>query len=626
MSVQFGRCNFDGRPVAASEFDRVRPMLERYAPDEEALLCKGSLGILYRAFHTTPESRREEQPYRSESGSVVTWDGRLDNREALREELGERIGVEFTDLDLVVKAYDRWGISALAKLIGDWALSIWEPNDHSLTLATDFVGVRHLYYAVEREKVTWCTVLDPLILLSGMPARLDRAYIAGWLSSFPEPDLTPYSGVRSVPPACLVRATSRSLQVKRYWEFNPAKAIRYRNDAEYEEHFRVVFENSVRQRLRADTPILAELSGGMDSSSIVCMADEINRKTERGTARVDTISYYDDSEPNWNERPYFSKVEEKRGRSGCHIDVSGAAAPVFDSSGLNLALTPAAALGNDVVGRKFADCLHSCGHRVLLSGVGGDEVTGGVPTPTPELADLLATGQFQMLERQLKLWALQKRRPWFHLLLETTKEFLPFGLVSKSTNSQAASWLAARFRQQHREALANVERRFSFFGRLPSFQANLNTLDALRRQLACYAVPFNPIYERRYPYLDRPLLEFLYSIPQEQLVRPGQRRSLTRRALTGIVPDELLNRKRKAYVSAGLRETILTQWRQLNFNNEKSVSAALGIVDRQGLVHTLDQVARGTEVPDMSLMRTLTMEAWLRVLLRRGVLDGSIAA
>ena len=107
--------------------------------------------------------------------------------------------------------------------------------------------------------------------------------------------------------ACLVRATSRSLQVKRYWEFNPAKAIRYRNDAEYEEHFRVVFENSVRQRLRADTPILAELSGGMDSSSIVCMADEINRKTERGTARVDTISYYDDSEPNWNERPYFRR-------------------------------------------------------------------------------------------------------------------------------------------------------------------------------------------------------------------------------------------------------------------------------------------------------------------------------
>ena len=174
--------------------------------------------------------------------------------------------------------------------------------------------------------------------------------------------------------------------------------------------------------------------------------------------------------------------------------------------------------------------------------------------------------------------------------------------------------------------MANVERRFSFFGRLPSFQANLNTIDALRRQLACYALPSNPTYERRYPYLDRPLLEFLYSIPQEQLVRPGQRRSLTRRALTGIVPDELLNRKRKAYVSAGLRETILTQWRELNVNKEKPASAALGIVDMQGLVHTLDQVARGAEIPNVSLMRTLTMEAWLRAVLRGGVLDGSAAA
>ena len=85
MSVQYGRCNFDGRPVAASEFDRVRPMLERYAPDEEALLCKGSLGILYRAFHTTPESRRknnhtDRNPDRSSPGMAGSIIARLSAR------------------------------------------------------------------------------------------------------------------------------------------------------------------------------------------------------------------------------------------------------------------------------------------------------------------------------------------------------------------------------------------------------------------------------------------------------------------------------------------------------------------------------------------------------------------
>jgi len=626
MSVQFGRWNFDGKVVHPIVFDQVRPQLAPYGPDGEGILCHGNFGVLYRAFHTTEESRRETQPRISESGAVITWDGRLDNREVLIDELGNKTTSESTDLEIVAASYDCWGVNALARLIGDWALSIWETRERSLMLATDFLGLRHLYYSVMKDRVTWCTILEPLVLLAGRTFKLEEKYIAGWLASFPEPHLTPYSGIHSVPPSCFVRLRRGAVQVKRYWDFDPGKAIRYGSDAEYEEHFRSAFGNSVQQRLRSESPLLAELSGGMDSSSIVCMADDICGRAAASSPRVDTLSYYDDSEPNWNERPYFSKVEEKRGRKGFHIDVSGHSPPAFDCSECSFAPTPGAAAGCDEVTRSFAACLRSGGYCVLLSGVGGDEVTGGVPTPTPELADLLATCQFQMLTRQLRLWALQKRRPWFHLLLETTKEFLPFELVSRSQDRQAASWLTPRFRQQHREALASVERRFSFFNRLPSFQANLNTLEALRRQLACYALPSNPTYERRYPYLDRPLLEFLYSIPQEQLVRPGQRRSLMRRALTGIVPDELVNRKRKAYVSAGLRETILTQWRQLNVDTEKSVSAALGIVDRQGLVHTLDQVARGTEVPDLSLMRTLTMEAWLRAVLRRGVLDGSVAA
>jgi asparagine synthase (glutamine-hydrolysing) len=249
-----------------------------------------------------------------------------------------------------------------------------------------------------------------------------------------------------------------------------------------------------------------------------------------------------------------------------------------------------------------------------------------VPTPTPELADLFATCHFLTLSRRLRAWAIEKRRPWFHLLFETTKEFFPVELVGIPKDRQAASWLTPRFLHQHRAALIGYETRFKFLDRLPSLQINLNTLDALRRQFACYMLPCNPTYERRYPYLDRSLLEFLYAIPPEQLVRPGQRRSLMRRALTGIVPDEVLNRKRKAYVFAGLRETVLAQWHRLNLNREKLASADLGIVDSQRLVHTLDRVARGAEIPNLTLMRTLTMESWLRAVLKRGVLDGLMNA
>jgi hypothetical protein len=118
-----------------------------------------------------------------------------------------------------------------------------------------------------------------------------------------------------------------------------------------------------------------------------------------------------------------------------------------------------------------------------------------VPTPTPELADLFATCHFLTLSRRLRAWAIEKRRPWLHLLFETTKEFFPVRLVGISKDRQAASWLTPRFLHQHRAALIGYETRLKFLDRLPSLQINLNTLDALRRQFACYMLPCNPHFD-----------------------------------------------------------------------------------------------------------------------------------
>src|SRR5262249_14853412 len=157
--------------------------------------------------------------------------------------------------------------------------------------------------------------------------------------------------------------------------------------------------------------------------------------------------------------------------------------------------------------------------------------TGGVPTPAPELEDLLATGQFRMLAHQLKIWALDKRRPWFHLFFEAAREFFPPALVGVSKHKRPAPWLNPGFVKRNRPALQGYENKLKLFGPLPTFQENISTLQALQRQLGCEALPSGPLYEKRYPYLDRGLLEFMYSVPRQQLVRPGQRRSLMRRAL-----------------------------------------------------------------------------------------------
>src|SRR6185437_12148104 len=322
MSVQFGRSNFDGKPVEQDYLEKVQPLLLPYGQDDRASYSNGPISMLYFAFHTTKESRREKQPFVMPSGAIITWDGRLDNRAELIQQLGDIVSSESADVSIVASAYERWGNGCFAQLIGDWALAIWEPRTRALTLAKDPIGVRHLYYSFDDTQVTWSTILDPLVLFARERFTICEEYIAGWFSSFPAAHLTPYVGIHSVPPSSSVVLRPGKHTIAKYWDFDPGKQIRYRTDGEYEEHFRVAFSEAVRRRLRSDSPILAELSGGMDSSSIICIADDIIARGSADTPRLDTISYYDDDEPNWNERPYFTKVEERRGRTGTHIDVN----------------------------------------------------------------------------------------------------------------------------------------------------------------------------------------------------------------------------------------------------------------------------------------------------------------
>src|SRR5206468_6484292 len=169
-----------------------------------------------------------------------------------------------TDVEIVGAAYEKWGANCLAKLIGDWALSIWNPRERSVLLAKDPIGTKHLYYSMAKDHVAWSTILDPLVLYAGRTFEICEEYIAGWfaISVFPAAHLTPYVGIHAVPPSSSVLLRPGKQTVRKYWDFDPDKRIRYSTDAEYEEHFRSALATAVQRRLRSDRPVLAELSGG----------------------------------------------------------------------------------------------------------------------------------------------------------------------------------------------------------------------------------------------------------------------------------------------------------------------------------------------------------------------------
>jgi asparagine synthase (glutamine-hydrolysing) len=615
MGAQFGIWNFDGSRTPEPYLDRARTMIAPYGPDGDSHYRGGPVDILYSRFSTTEQISPQQQPTITPSGAVLVWDGRLDNVSELALELRLSSSSPLDDAVVAVAAYEHWKGDCLKHFTGDWSLTVWEPHDRSLLLATDVLGVRHIYYLVRPDYVLWGSVLDPLVFLADHKLSLDEEYLAGWLGSFPAPHLTPFHEIRRVPSASMVSIRQGGIAIRRYWDFDGTRRIRYTRDEEYEKHFLELLRQAVRRRLRSNAPVLAELSGGMDSSAIVCIADQLTSDT--GEPKVETISRYNDYEPHWNERPWFTRVEAHRGRSGLHVDVN-ALPPETEAEKAHPRFRP----GAGAVESPMVEFMIRRGLRVLLSGIGGDEFLGGVPTPVPELEDLFARGKLFSLWQRMQAWALVQQRPWIHLIRDTARGFLP-SFPARFHGQTQIPWLLPDFVSRQNRALGGYRRRMRWVGDLPSFQENAQALDGIRRQLACMDLSPGYPFERRYPFLDRDLLEFLFAIPREQLVRPGHRRSLMRRALRNIVPQAVLDRRRKAFIS---RAPIQLAQQHLGMlaTSGRLASEEAGIVDSAQYRASLEAACAGRNTPLVPLLRTINIEEWLQELGRCGLLSGRI--
>jgi asparagine synthase (glutamine-hydrolysing) len=622
MSVQAGIWNLDGTPINRELLANLSQSLKLLGPDGESMYVDASFGVLYRPFHTTGESRRESQPHLSNKGKLFTWDGRLDNRDELIAELGTGLQVEPTDVGIVSAAFDRWGAEGLRRIVGDWALCIWDPGHRELILAIDYMAIRHLFYYVTNVGIWWSTDLAPLVLLSGDKFHVQDEYIAGYFAGDPDAHLTPYREIQAVPPGHFVRVRNGRVLTERYWRFDPKVRIRYKTDAEYEEHFRHVFRQAVRRRLRSDAPVLAELSGGLDSSSIVCMADDIAIQERAQLPRLDTLSYYDKTEPRGDDWVYFQKVEEKRGRSGIHIDASklGSAPSSFEYREF-VPLPGYFGAGRHLEAQRAA-AVQDAGYKVVLSGIGGDEFMGGNPDPRLHLADLIVQFKVILLFKQLLAWSLVKRTPWIHLLWQSSVELLPSSLGQHLLKeAKVEAWLDAAFAKRTRLGIRQLGPTETFGAWLPTRRSYIGAVLAMANKMAQYGSRSLALEETRYPYLDRDLIEFILSIPASQLLRPGQRRSLMRRSLIGIVPQEILERSTKQYGARTPVIALQNNWAELRAAFESGLCSKLGYINTPKLMETVQDAINGKTVHIGRLLKAISLEFWLRTLTTRDLVD-----
>jgi asparagine synthase (glutamine-hydrolysing) len=548
MSQQAGIWHCDQQPVSQEQLAAFEKRITLQGPDSRGEYQEPGFAMLHRAFFITAEDALETQPLHTIHGNVLTWDGRLDNRDELLAALSRTMVDLPTDAEIIAAALAAWGAKALPRLIGDWALAWWNPRERRLLLARDYIGIRKLYYLAAERSLYWSTDLAALVLHSGQPYTLCDPYFAGYFTSYPEPQLTPYAEIQLVPPGGYLEVTPDRTRVRRYWSFSALPDIRYKSDAGYEEHFRHVFRQSVKRRLRTTYPVLADLSGGLDSSSVVCMAYEILKAGE-ASAAINTVSNYSTEEPSGDERPYFTAVEEFIGKTGTHIE-----ARHEESKLLRSLPEPYFAALPGYFDRLLEREHHLLaetgwqGNRMHFAGLGGDEILGGMQNPVPDLAWLLWHLRLPSYFRQLEAWALQRKTTLWSLVDLSVVYLLPIWLrarLDRDKNTKLAGWLRPKFVKQQHIALRRLRVVGDSTDWLPGPPSPDSNYLSLAANIAGYLPRFTFASQSGLPYYDRDLVQFLFAIPGEQILRPQQRRSLMRRGLKGIVPGVVLSRSTK---------------------------------------------------------------------------------
>jgi asparagine synthase (glutamine-hydrolysing) len=611
MSIIFGIRRGTHESATETELLEMSSATARYAPDGTHVQVSGRVGMGSQPFNTHSRSRFSSTPIQDDSGNTLVLDGRLDNFLDLQRALSLTASVA-SDAVIILAAFSRWKERCFAKFIGEWALALWSASDERIYLARDHAGTRTLYFSHHDGRFLWSTHLETILSRIKSP-KVETDYLRRYLVSQPLGSLTPYQGVHTVVPGQYVIARENQISKAFHWVCSEREPIRYASDAEYVDAFLSVLEPAVARRIGPGAPIVAHLSGGMDSSSIVCISDRIRRSLDPSAGLLATVSFYDDSEPSWNERPYFSVVEAQRQKIGIHIPISFSDQTFLPAVGdYGSYLLPGA--DSSCIKRESTvnAALDSGRYRVILAGIGGDEVLGGNPDPFPELASLVMSGDWPALFRKAVDWSLLRRTTALKLLLRTLSFTTSlYHHPSTAYPTPMPPWVlgASRLYRDTNSEITNLSGKYY---RSPNDICNRITWQSVLETLSTLPPAFLSRYEYRYPLLDRDLVEYAFAIPRDQIVRAGRRRYLMRKALAGIVPSNVLERKRKAFVA----RSPLVSLRAARHAERPALRGALasefGLIDRVQFTAATDQTLRGEDIKWLpALIRTIYVELWL---------------
>jgi len=619
---------------AATDIQHMLARMRHRGPDGNSWWLDTGIALGHAWLNTTDEAG--PGPLTMADGKLaITADCRLDNRDELMARLGIR-DRSVADAVLLMQAYLRWGEACPAHLQGDFAFAIWDAERQLLFCARDHFGVKPFYYHAADRRFAFASEIGPMLGLDGVGARISEHRISSFLAGLPDdPQSTPYSDIFSLPARHSLTATAHQVVLRRYWQIEPSPRAP-RSDAA--EEFAHLFSQSVRNRMRGSQSIGAMLSGGLDSSSIACVAGLQNAADRK--PKLPTFSLIFEKGSSMDERPFIDAVLDQQKTDPTLIPV-GNYAPFAEFERVleeqeGTFLAPGLTLTRGIYRTAGAKRI-----KVLLDGHGGDEV---VSQGHGHLHELANGG------RWLDLW--REVRSASNTYGDST-----FGLYFQFLTLYGPAWRIARLRQLANRALnkfrkqapraswrdlinPDLARRTELIDRFhragympPGVQASdalshrwilLNgyvphSFEVLDKAAANFGV------EPRYPFWDKPLVEFCLALPGEEKLRHGFGRYVLRRAMEGILPAAVQWRRDKIDFTANLVNGMVRNHRDLL--EQLLVSDAGRIAPYVNLPQVKAAYARLLRQPDQAapldvqyVWRSASLSLWLRQVQHSGSL------
>lgn len=637
-----GIWNFKSKaPVNPALLGRMVERLDHRGPDDSGTYCAGDLGLGHTRLSIVDLSGGH-QPMCNEDGSVwVTFNGEIYNYPELRAALINK-GHTFrtnSDTEVIVHAYEEMGAGCVRAFNGQFAFAVWDGRRRELLLARDRMGVRPLFYTLHEGRLLFASELKALFEDPSLPREIDPFAVDQVFTFwFPIPPRTGFVGVNELPPGHTMTVNETGTRLNRYWELDfpsmeESRSFESHPEAWYAEGLIGLLDEAVQIRLRADVPVGAYLSGGLDSSVITALS------RRRIQDQLKTFSIGFEAE-DFDESSFQSMVVSHLGTEHhafrCRSAEIGEAFPQavwhMERPVVRTAPVPMTLLAKGV---------REAGIKVVLTGEGADEVLAGYDlfkeakvrrfwarAPHSRMRPLLLRRLYPYLS-DMKGQAAAYLTAFFGQGLEDTHD--PF--YSHLPRWRVTSAIKGLYSEEIKERLKGYDPIAELRDQLPSAFQTWHPLSQAQFLESAYLLPgyilssqgdrmgMAHAIEGRFPFLDHRVVEFAASIPPNFKLRRLREKHILRQGAEGLLPPAILNREKQPY-RAPDQEAILPNGKKFAYMEEalspKRLNEA-GLFSERAIQALLTKCGRqGVGTKDgMALVGSLSLQLLHQQFIRR---------